>query len=41
MEDETFVSEPNALNESPVVDLQDEFASIREHFEAGIQLTDE
>lgn len=40
MEDETFVSEPNALNESPVVDSQDEFASIREHFEAGIQLTD-
>jgi len=40
MEDETFVSELNALNESPVVDSQDEFASIREHFEAGIQLTD-
>jgi len=40
MEDETFVSEPNALDESPVVDLQDEFASIREHFEAGLQLTD-
>jgi len=31
MEDETFVSEPNALNESPVVDSQDEFVSIGEN----------
>ncbi len=28
MEDETFVSEPSALNESPVVDSQGEFVSI-------------